>query len=558
MNIKEYINEKVKNILHLSDNVVVEVPPKDDMGDYSIQCANYRTEELKSPMDVAKYISEHFVDDKHYFKDIKLMGPYINFYLNYDVLSSYVISAIENEKSSYGSSYEGEGDSLLVEHTSINPNAEPHIGRCRNSLIGDFLSNLYQFLGYSVERHYYINDLGKKIALLIIGIETYGLSDESFSSILDVYVKISKDAKEDSSIEEKAFLYLEKVESGDKEMIHKFKSITDKCVQGQLKIFAELNIHFDIFTHESDYVYDRSGIDAVLEKLKEKGRLKEDELGRYYVDLTGYDIPTKEPVLVLTRSNKTTLYPMKDILYTIYKMKRNPNHNFIVLGEDQAVYMQQISAVLDILGYSSPKLISYSYVLLDGGKMSTSGGTVVLVTEFMKAVKEKLEENLSSRGEVISSSDLQRLCNASIKFTMLNVSKNKIVNFNLEKSTSFTGESGIYILYSIVRINSILKNVEKTLTDNLQFIHPIEHKIIRQLYQFPDVIQELLQSYEPAHLTKYLFNLTQLFSKFYEQITILHEEDIDLKASRVRLVCAIKTVLENGLKILGIDSIDHM
>lgn len=558
MNIKEYINEKVKNILHLSDNVVVEVPPKDDMGDYSIQCANYRTEELKSPMDVAKYISEHFVDDKHYFKDIKLMGPYINFYLNYDVLSSYVISAIEYEKSSYGSSYEGEGDSLLVEHTSINPNAEPHIGRCRNSLIGDFLSNLYQFLGYSVERHYYINDLGKKIALLIIGIETYGLSDESFSSILDVYVKISKDAKEDSSIEEKAFLYLEKVESGDKEMIHKFKSITDKCVQGQLKIFAELNIHFDIFTHESDYVYDRSGIDAVLEKLKEKGRLKEDELGRYYVDLTGYDIPTKEPVLVLTRSNKTTLYPMKDILYTIYKMKRNPNHNFIVLGEDQAVYMQQISAVLDILGYSSPKLISYSYVLLDGGKMSTSGGTVVLVTEFMKAVKEKLEENLSSRGEVISSSDLQRLCNASIKFTMLNVSKNKIVNFNLEKSTSFTGESGIYILYSIVRINSILKNVEKTSTDNLQFIHPIEHKIIRQLYQFPDVIQELLQSYEPAHLTKYLFNLTQLFSKFYEQITILHEEDIDLKASRVRLVCAIKTVLENGLKILGINSIDHM
>lgn len=556
MNIKNYIKEKVKEILN--QDVVVEIPPKDDMGDYSIQCANYRTEELKTPMDVAKYIQEKFVDDKHYFKDIKLMGPYINFYLNYNIVSRYVISTIEKEKSFYGSSHEGEGDSLLVEHTSINPNAEPHIGRCRNSLIGDFLSNLYQFLGYSVERHYYINDLGKKIALLIIGIETYGLSDDSFSSILDVYVKISKDAKEDDSIDEKAFLYLEKVESGDKEMIQKFKDITDKCVQGQLKIFAELNIHFDIFTHESDYVYDRSGIDTVLEKLKEKGRLKEDSLGRYYVDLTGYDIPTKEPVLVLTRSNKTTLYPMKDILYTIYKMKRNPKHNFIVLGEDQAVYMQQISAVLDILGYSSPKLISYSYVLLDGGKMSTSGGTVVLVTEFMKAVKDKLEENLASRGEVISFSDLQKLCNASIKFTMLNVSKNKIVNFNLEKSTSFTGESGIYILYSIVRINSILKNVGEISTKDLQFIYPIEYKIIRQLYQFPDVIQELLQSYEPAHLTKYLFNLTQSFSKFYEQVNILHEEDDILKASRVRLICAIKTVLENGLHILGIDSIEHM
>lgn len=558
MNIKNYIKGKVKEILHVEKEIIVEIPPRENMGNYSIQCANYRTENLKTPMDVAKYIQEHFVDDKGYFREIKLIGPYVNFYINYDVLANYVIPMIEENNSYYGSSYEGKDEFLLVEHTSINPNAEPHIGRCRNSLIGDFLSNLYQFLGYSVERHYYINDLGKKIALLIIGIETYGLSDDSFSSILDVYVKISKAAKEDSSIDEKAFLYLEKVESGDKEMIQKFKDITDKCVQGQLKIFGELNIHFDVFTHESDYVYDRSGIDFVLNQLKDKGRLKEDELGRYYVDLTGYDIPTKEPVLVLTRSNKTALYPMKDILYTIYKMKRNPEHNFIVLGEDQAVYMQQISAVLDILGYDSPKLVSYSYVLLDGDKMSTSGGTVVLVTEFMKAVKEKLKENLSSRGENISSKELQKLCNASIKFTMLNVSKNKIVNFNLEKSTSFTGESGIYILYSIVRINSILKNVGDVSSDIIKLVDPIEYKIVHELYRFPEVIQELLQSYEPAHLTKYLFNLTQQFSKFYEQINILYEDDLVLKASRIRLICAIKTVLENGLKILGIDTIEHM
>ena len=425
-------------------------------------------------------------------------------------------------------------------------------------MIGDFIANLYQFLDYDVERHYYINDLGKKIALLIIGIEKYGLKNDDFSSILDVYVKISKDAKEDSGIEEEAFSYLEKVEHGDKKMILKFKNITDKCVEGQLKIFSELNIFFDIFTHESDYVYDSGKIDEVLDKLREKNRLKEDELGRYYVDLSGYDIPTKEPVLVLTRSNKTTLYPMKDILYTMYKMDRNPKHNFIVLGEDQAVYMQQISAVMDILGYSAPQLISYSYVLLDGGKMSTSGGTVVLVTEFMKAVKEKLVLNLEERGEKINNKDLQKLCNASIKFTMLNVSKNKIVNFNLEKSTSFTGESGIYILYSIVRINSILKNNISVSSSEIKFNTAIEEKLILSLYKFSEVIEELLISYEPAHLTKYLFNLTQLFSKFYEQVNILHEKDSVLKSSRVRLVSCVKTVLENGLKILGIDSIEHM
>ena len=157
-------------------------------------------------------------------------------------------------------------------------------------------------------------------------------------------------------------------------------------------------------------------------------------------------------MLVLTRSNKTSLYPMRDIAYTIHKIELNPKNNFIVLGEDQEVYMKQISAVLDILGYKAPKLISYSYVLLDGDKMSTSAGTVVLVTDFMKAVKNTLINEFNKRNSEISVDKLNILVNACIKFTMLNVSKNKIVNFNLENATSFVGESGMYILYSLVRI----------------------------------------------------------------------------------------------------------
>ena len=155
----------------------------------------------------------------------------------YTVLIEYFNVIINNKN--YGSLNQGHNDSLLIEHTSINPNAEPHMGRCRNSLIGDFLSRLYQFVGYKVERHYFINDLGKKIALLVIGVEQYGLKDDSFKSILDVYVKISSDAKTDSLLEQQAFDYLEKVENGNQEMVDKFKNITDKCVKGQMKIYNE-------------------------------------------------------------------------------------------------------------------------------------------------------------------------------------------------------------------------------------------------------------------------------------------------------------------------------
>lgn len=554
---KEYITKKILEILNVDkDKIKIEIPPKDDMGDYSIQCANLRNEEYKNPMEIASLIKEEFNDDENNFSDIKVMGPYINFYLDYSKFSTKIINEIES-KDNYGSLNQGNNESLLIEHTSINPNAEPHIGRCRNSLIGDFMSNLYAFTGYNVERHYFINDIGKKIALLVIGIEIYGLKDDSFSSILDTYVKISKKAEEDESIDQKAFDYLKEVESGNKEMIDRFKEITDKCVEGQLKIFNELNIHFDIFTHESNYVYNNV-LDGILDKIKATGKLKEDELGRLYVDLSDYDIPTREPVLVLTRSNKTSLYPMRDIAYTIDKVNRNPKNNFIVLGEDQEVYMKQISAVLDILGYKAPELISYSYVLLDGDKMSTSAGTVVLVTDFMKAVKETLLNEFKERNSEVDDDTLNKLINACIKFTMLNVSKSKIVNFNLKNATSFTGESGIYILYSIVRINSILRNNQFALSNDIILNNDIEKKIVKELSLFPDLVDDLLTSNEPAHLTKYIYNLASLFSKFYEQVNISNETDNTLKSSRIRLLQSISKVLTNALKILGIETIEKL
>lgn len=556
LNIKDIIRKEIGKVLSTDKSIVVEIPPRENMGDYSVPCFELRNEELKNPNEVANFIKDNFSKDIDIIKSIDVIGPYVNFDINYEILSKEVISNIESEKEKYGSLNQGKGEALLIEHTSINPNAEPHMGRCRNSFIGDFMSNLYAFTGYDVTRHYFVNDLGKKIALLVLGVEKYGLKSNNFNDILDVYVKISKEAKEDETIEAKAFDYLEIVESGNKEMIEKFKSITDMCVEGQMKIFSLLNISFDVFTHESDYVYNNS-LEEIIDKLKEKNRFKIDELGRGYVDLSGYDIPTKEPVLVLTRSNGTYLYPMKDIAYSIYKIKLNDKNNFIVLGEDQEVYMKQISAVLDILGYKSPKLISYGYVLLNGDKMSTSGGVSVLVTDFIKTINEALLTQFNERNIIVDEKTLSVLMNASIKYAMLNVSKHKVVDFNIDNATSFKGESGIYILYSIVRINSILKK-NNINSNNIKLDNELEYKIIKDLYSFPEVIDSLLTSNEPQELTKYIFNLTQKFSTYYESVNISNEENEDIKSSRLRLLLCIKQVLTNGLKVLGIDTIEKM
>ena len=551
---KDYIIKLVKEVIG-DKNVVVEIPPKKEMGDYSVPCFSFKDDVNKNPLEIANKIKENISDEDGIFASVKTMGPYVNFYLNYDKVSN-IIKEILDKKSNYGSLNQGHNDALLIEHTSINPNAEPHMGRCRNSLIGDFLANLFKFVGYEVERHYFINDLGKKIALLVIGVEKYGLKTDSFSDILDVYVKISNEAKTDEALEQKAFDYLELVESGNQEMINKFKSITDKCVEGQMKIFNELEINFDVFTHESDYVYNNY-LTNILNKIDEKGKLKLDENGRYYVDLSDYDIPTKEPVLVLTRSNKTSLYPIKDIAYTMHKMDLNGTNNYIVLGEDQEVYMKQIAATLDILGYKAPKLISYSYVLLDGDKMSTSNGTLVLVTDFIKALREKIKKEFENRNLECSKDTLKILTNACIKYTMLNVSRNKIVNFNFDNATSFTGESAIYILYSIVRINSILRNNKYENTE-IKLTDELEYQIVKDLIEFPSLVNDLLVTSEPVLLTKYIFNLTQKFSSYYEKVNISNITDVQIKNSKLLLLEAIKIVLTNGLSILGIKTIEKM
>ncbi len=551
---KNYIINLVKEVIG-DKNVVVEIPPKKEMGDYSVPCFSFKDDINKNPLEIANKIKTNINDKDNIFSKVETMGPYVNFYLNYDKVSN-IIKEILEKGNEYGSLNQGHNDALLIEHTSINPNAEPHMGRCRNSLIGDFLANLFKFVGYKVERHYFINDLGKKIALLVIGVEKYGLKTDSFSDILDVYVKISNEAKTDETLEQKAFDYLELVESGNQAMIDKFKNITDKCVEGQMKIFNELDINFDVFTHESDYVYNNY-LTNILNKIKEKGKLKLDENGRYYVDLSNYDIPTKEPVLVLTRSNKTSLYPIKDIAYTMHKMDLNSTNNYIVLGEDQEVYMKQIAATLDILGYKAPKLISYSYVLLDGDKMSTSNGTLVLVTDFIKALREKIKKEFENRNLECSKETLKILTNACIKYTMLNVSRNKIVNFNFDNATSFTGESAIYILYSIVRINSILRNNEYQNID-IKLTDELEYQIVKDLIEFPNLVNDLLVTSEPVLLTKYIFNLTQKFSSYYEKVNISNITDKQIKNSKLLLLEAIKIVLTNGLSILGIKTIEKM
>ena len=556
INYKQYIKEKIEKCGFDLNNVEVVRPPKEDMGDFAIPCFTLKVDNVNNPNEKANIIKEKLECDD-VISNIEVIGPYLNFIVNKELLGNEVINEI-NKSNNYGSSNIGNSKNLLIEHTSINPNASPHIGRCRNSIIGDFLVRLYKFEGYNVERHYFVNDIGKQISMLVVGVEKNGNMDTiTFKDILELYVKINEEAATDENIEKQVFNYLNELENGNEEIRNKFKKITDLCVNGQREIFDKMDIHWDIFTHESDFVFGSTTKD-ILDKLKEKGKLKEDENGRLYVDLTGYDIPTKSPVLVLTREDKTSLYPLRDIAYTIYKINRNSDNNILILGEDQEVYFKQIEATLDILGYKAPQLISYDFVLLDGDKMSTREGKLVLLEDFIEASINKLKNTFNEKGSIVSDEVVSTLAASCIKYCMLNVNRKKTVNFNLESATDFGGNSAIYLLYNYVRINSILNkaNFKDINIDKYVFNEKEEYSILNSLYDFPDVIDSAYKNSESVIICNYLYNLCGKFSKYYEKVSILKENDEMLKECRLVLLNCIKNVLASGMNILGIKTID--
>jgi len=554
INYKQYIKSMVEQTNLGLENVEVVRPPKEEMGDYAIPCFNLNFDNLKNPNEKAHNLLKKLKYDKSKISKIEVMGPYLNISLNRDYLSKQTLTCIMSEKNEYGSSRNGVGKKFLIEHTSINPNASPHIGRSRNSIIGDFIVRLYKFEGYEVESNYFINDIGKQISMLLVGIEQNGNIDTiTFKDMLDLYVKINEESKNNSEIEARVFEYLNRLENGDEEIRSKFKYITDICVKGQQQIFEKMNIKWDVFTHESDFVFGNV-TEEILNALRKKGKLKEDELGRLYVDLTGYDIPTKSPVLVLTREDKTSLYPLRDIAYTISKIKKNDVNNYIVLGEDQEVYMKQISATLDILGYNAPSLISYSFVLLNGDKMATREGKVVLLEDFIEEAKNKILIEFKDRNNSLSEEKNLSLAASCIKYGMLNINRKRNVNFNLEEAVNFHGNSAIYLIYNYARINSILEKANDEIDPEIITLKDdIEYSIIKMLYDFPEVIQNTLLSHESIEITKYLHQLTQKFSKYYESVNFLNENDEEVRKSRLLLLKSIKTVLENGMNILGIE-----
>ncbi|MBQ9298802.1 MAG: arginine--tRNA ligase [Clostridia bacterium] len=561
MSIKESIASAIANIL---DKDVAEIyqildkSPNLEMGDYSLPCFKLAKELKMAPLQIANNIKDKLILPE--IDKIEVVSGYLNIFIKKEIYVKSVLEEIANKREKYGSTGEGKGKTALVEHTSINPNASPHIGRARNALIGDSVVKILNFNDYKVETHYFVNDIGKQISMLLVG--SKNKENVKFDELLQLYVDINKRVEEDKDLEQEVFDNLYKLENGDKETIQKFRNIVETCIEGQKEIFGKLGIHYDYFDYESDFIINGK-VDEVLEKLKDTGKLFEAEDGRLAINQEEYHLPMKSPVLVVTRADKTSLYPLRDIAYSIYKAERNTDKNVIILGEDQKLYFQQISAALDLLGYKTAQVIHYSFVLLPSGKMSTRNGTVVLLEDFMKEILEKTKQELAKRNEGnIDEEKAKKIAYGAVKYTILKGSCEKNVTFDLEKALSFDGDTSLYIQYNYARINSILTKANYEGMVKLGKFELLnedaEIQIIQKLEEFKSIIAKVTEKLTPNLIANYVYDLTKLFSSYYHDYSILNAETEELKNMRLQLIYSIGEVIEISLNLLGIETVDEI
>ncbi len=536
--------------------------PKLDVGDVALRTFVAAKKLKMAPQQLASAIA----------KDVRFgaaviaaspAGPYLNFKLDRSVFGREMVSGILREGARFGSNHSGQGLRLLIEHTSINPNASPHVGRARNAMFGDSVTRLFRFEDFEAEVHYYVNDIGRQIGLLVLHAENFDAM--SFDEILDAYVKANARAESDPDFAARGYDLLAKMEEGDPATAEKFFNITEKCLRGQLAVLARLGISYDRFDRESKYLKNER-LNVVLEALRVKKAVFTDEEERLVVDLAKIGWEREEGrFFVLMRANGSSMYGFRDLAYTMDKMSKGADVNLWVLGEDHKLYAEQLTLILKAAGQQVPEPVYYAHILLREGRMSTRQGKVVLLSDFLdeatSRAREKVDEQCKDLPEDERRIIAERVAIAAVRFAILRVNSNKNVIFDWESSLSFAGDTGPYVQYSCARIHSILRKSGAAVGEpaaNFVLDHDSEWRLLSKLTEFPETVKTAVAARTVAPIGQFALEAAREFTAFYHDCPVLAAETEARKRARLQLCAATLQTITNALGILGIEALERM
>lgn len=566
LDFKNIIANKLKEVTKIDTiEEYIEVPANSEMGDYSLPCFKLAKEMKKAPQIIASEIKEKLSIEEELVSKVEVVNGYLNFYLNPLAITKTVLEEIENKKEEYGSSNIGNGKTIVIDYSAPNIAKPFHIGHLRSTVIGGSLYKIYKFLGYHVVGINHLGDYGTQFGKLIEGYkrwgEEYNIEENPIDELTKIYVRINNLCKEDESVLEECRNNFKKLEEGDEYCTKIWQKFRDLSLKEFQKVYDLLEVEFDSWNGEAFY---SDKMDEIVETLEKTGELVESE-GAKVIDLEDKNMP---PCLII-KSNGSTTYATRDLAAILYRARTYHFDKAIyVTSYEQILHFKQVFEVAKLLGidkkYTDNLMhVPFGMVQLKTGKMSTREGNIIkledLLNEAISRAAKIIEEknpNLENKEEIAKKVGL-----GAVIFNDLYNSRIKDEVFDWDIMLNFNGETGPYLQYMYVRTNSILEKasaIPELANINISLLQDkASIDVAKAIYQFEDIIKQSAEKNEPYIISRYLINLAQLFSTFYNENKIICEDKATQDA-RVYLTYCVNIVLKTGANLLGIQMPNKM
>ena len=555
------LKEKIEELTLEEIITLIEVPPNKEMGDYAFPCFKLAKVFRKSPNMIAADLAES-IEAKGEISKVIPLGGYVNFFVNKSQLAESVIKDVLTKKENYGHSDLGQDKAVVIDFSSPNIAKPFHIGHIRTTVIGNALYKIYDSQGYNVVRVNHLGDYGTQFGKLIVAFKLWGNKEaveaNPIPELLKLYIQFHEEAEKKPEMEDEARAWFTKLENGDEEAKALWQWFRDESLKEFARVYDLLDIEFDSYAGESFY---SDKMDVVIEKIKEKGLLKQSQ-GTNVVDLEEYNMP---PALI-TKNDGSTLYMTRDLAAAIYRKNTYDFEKCIyVVGSQQSLHFQQLFKVLELMGFEWAKdliHVPFGMVALEEGTMSTRKGRVVFLEDVLKQAIEKTRETVLSKNPNAKNVDeiAKQVGVGAVVFQELSNSRIKDYTFSWERTLSFEGETGPYVQYTHARCCAVLRKAnEEVSTDiNYELLSDGDAaEVLKVIGSFNKSIVSAMRRNEPHIVTRFVLDLAQAFNKFYHDNPILVEDE-ELRKARLALVAATRQTLENGLNILGMHAPERM
>jgi arginyl-tRNA synthetase len=514
----------------------------------------------RSPKQICEEIYKHInILPDTYVEKAEMTGPYLNFFVSRDFLNETLLHVLL-ERDDFGN-LDRKGK-VILEHTSANPDGPLHIGHIRNSVIGDTLTRILKRAGYEVETQYYINDMGRQIAVVVWGLMNFKFdtSKKTDHAIAEVYINANKSLVDEKEHSPEVDAIMKKYEIGDPDTIKKFKDAIDTAMLGIKETLTRMNIHHDTFIWESQFVRS-SDVNKMIKRIRELDRSKVQD-GALMVDLK--DMGIQKP-LVIQRSDGTSLYTTRDLAYHEWKAARS-DRMIDILGADHKLISSQLKAVLRILGIPEPEVVIFEFVSLPEGSMSTRRGVFISADELLdqveKAAYEEVNKKRPETDEEFKKKVAAFVSIGAVRYDIVRVSPEKATTFDWKEALDFEKQGAPFIQYAHARACSIIKNAQdegivyENYDPNL-LVEEQELALIKKLASFGSSIDSASRELKPNLIAIYARELADAFNQFYRYVPVLSGEP-EFRAARLALVDCSRIVLANALDTLGIVAPESM